>query len=79
HNNTAVRNMIIERNKAIDKQNDMLNEHQINTKFVTMARDQLLAEAREQLIAEARQQLLAEAREQLAAETTAANLDKMQD
>ncbi|MFM7980561.1 MAG: hypothetical protein ACKPKO_14710 [Candidatus Fonsibacter sp.] len=79
HNNTAVRNMIIERKKAFDKQNEMLKEHQISTKFVTMARDQLLAEAREQLIAEARQQLLAEAREQLAAETNTEQLDKLQD
>ena len=73
HNNTAVKIMIIERKRVIEKQAE---PHQ--AKLVAMARDQLLAEARQQLIAEARQQLIAEARQQLIAETQATNNDEMQ-
>ena len=78
HNNTAVKNMIIERKREIEKQAEPRQGHEMNQKFVAMARDQLLAEARQQLIAEARQQLIAEARQQLIAETQATNNDEMQ-
>jgi len=70
HNNNAVKNLIIERKKVIEKQAEPHQGHEMNQKFVAMARDQLLAEARQQLIAEARQQLIAE--------TQATNNDAMQ-
>ena len=88
HDNAAVKNMIIQRKKAIEKQVDARRqnqqqqqhqEHQMHARFVAMARDQLLVEAREQVLAEAREQLVAEAREQVLAEVRAANLNRMQD
>ena len=75
HDNNAVKNMIIERKKGMEKQAEVQRQQQEqqqqHARFVTMARDQLLAEAREQLLAEAREQILAEAK--------AANPNMMQD